>query len=270
MRLAWRRVGFAVLSTGLLYFVAASRSQAEENPTIRQQLVKARLDWIAAGKHGPKEKSTEVPNFGTTAETAVEVQSYAFQAGISTDVLLDDGNAYRYFGVANDPYIAAPVQIPTGVMIDFIKLSDCDVNDGDLVMSLNDGQANGNPATSLAVLNSVRGGCGTDSAPVNYLYTQSAHHPLYFVIFFANNPLDGSVKFNNAQVYYHRVVSPAPATSDFGDVSTSDPQFQYIEALFAAGITGGCGGGNYCPTNPVTRGQMAVFLSKALGLHWPF
>ncbi len=30
------------------------------------------------------------------------------------------------------------------------------------------------------------------------------------------------------------------------------------------GITGGCGNGNYCPNNPVTRQQMAVFLLKAL------
>jgi hypothetical protein len=28
------------------------------------------------------------------------------------------------------------------------------------------------------------------------------------------------------------------------------------------GITAGCGGGNYCPTTPVTRDQMAVFLLK--------
>jgi hypothetical protein len=25
----------------------------------------------------------------------------------------------------------------------------------------------------------------------------------------------------------------------------------------------------YCPDQPVTRGQMAVFLAKALGLHFP-
>jgi len=41
------------------------------------------------------------------------------------------------------------------------------------------------------------------------------------------------------------------------------------EALYAAGITGGCGNFNYCPDAPLTRGQMAVFLAKALGLHWP-
>jgi hypothetical protein len=51
-------------------------------------------------------------------------------------------------------------------------------------------------------------------------------------------------------------------------VPTSHPYFQFIQALAASGITGGCGGGNYCPDNPVTRGQMAVFLAKALGLQF--
>jgi hypothetical protein len=34
-------------------------------------------------------------------------------------------------------------------------------------------------------------------------------------------------------------------------------------------VTAGRGNGNFCPDQPLTRGQMAVFLSKALGLHWP-
>lgn len=70
------------------------------------------------------------------------------------------------------------------------------------------------------------------------------------------------------RITWQRQVSPAPASPTFGDVPPSDPFFQYIEALAASGITGGCGGGNYCPGNPLTRGQMAVFLAKALGLHW--
>ena len=37
----------------------------------------------------------------------------------------------------------------------------------------------------------------------------------------------------------------------------------WIEALAAEGITGGCGNGDYCPQNPVRRDQMAVFLLKA-------
>ena len=49
----------------------------------------------------------------------------------------------------------------------------------------------------------------------------------------------------------------------------SHPFFQHVEALATSGITAGCGGGNFCPDHPLTRGQMAVFLAKALGLHWP-
>jgi hypothetical protein len=68
---------------------------------------------------------------------------------------------------------------------------------------------------------------------------------------------------------YRLQVSPAPQFADFNDVPTTHPFFQFIEALYASGITAGCGGGNYCPDSPLTRGQMAVFLAKALGLQWP-
>jgi hypothetical protein len=63
-------------------------------------------------------------------------------------------------------------------------------------------------------------------------------------------------------------VSPAPATATFNDVPTTHPFFRFIEALYNSGITAGCSAAPplYCPDNPVTRGQMAVFLAKALGL----
>ena len=72
------------------------------------------------------------------------------------------------------------------------------------------------------------------------------------------------------EVWWRRVVSDAPQTPTFGDVPASHQFYQFIEALAASGITGGCGdGSNYCPDAALTRGQMAAFLSKALGLHWP-
>ena len=55
---------------------------------------------------------------------------------------------------------------------------------------------------------------------------------------------------------------PPPCTGVFPDVPCSSNFAPWIEALAEAGITGGCGGGNYCPTNPVIRQQMAVFLLK--------
>ncbi len=58
---------------------------------------------------------------------------------------------------------------------------------------------------------------------------------------------------------------PPPATGVFADVPVSSPFAPWIEMLAAEEITGGCGAPNYCPNNPVTRGQMAVFLSKTFG-----
>jgi hypothetical protein len=103
---------------------------------------------------------------------------------------------------------------------------------------------------------------------MSHLYDNSNGHPLYVVIHW-EGPTDGTLKFNAAGVQYHLTVSPGPATATFNDVPTSHPFFQYVEALAASGITAGCGNNNFCPDQPLTRGQMAVFLSKALGLRWP-
>jgi hypothetical protein len=81
--------------------------------------------------------------------------------------------------------------------------------------------------------------------------------------------VDGAVRIRGARLTWRRNVSPAPLIASFGDVPTDHPYFRHIEALFASGITAGCGGGNYCPSRAITRGEMAVFLAKALGLHWP-
>ncbi len=60
--------------------------------------------------------------------------------------------------------------------------------------------------------------------------------------------------------------TPPACSGIFGDVACPSQFADWIEQLAAEGITGGCGGGNYCPNNPVTRGQMAVFLVKTFGL----
>jgi hypothetical protein len=49
----------------------------------------------------------------------------------------------------------------------------------------------------------------------------------------------------------------------FGDVTPGYWAAAYIKQLAADGVTAGCGNGNYCPENPVTRAQMAVFLLRA-------
>lgn len=49
----------------------------------------------------------------------------------------------------------------------------------------------------------------------------------------------------------------------FSDVPTGHIFQNFILAIYNAGVTAGCGGGNYCLDAPNTRSQMAVFLLKA-------
>jgi cysteine-rich repeat protein len=56
---------------------------------------------------------------------------------------------------------------------------------------------------------------------------------------------------------------PPPCSGTFPDVTCPSTFANFIEELSKEGITGGCGGGNFCPDNAVTRRQMAVFLLKA-------
>ncbi len=57
-------------------------------------------------------------------------------------------------------------------------------------------------------------------------------------------------------------VPPGATGAVFNDVHKGDFAADWIEQLYNEGITGGCGGGKYCPNDPVTRAQMAVFLLK--------
>jgi Metallo-peptidase family M12/S-layer homology domain len=61
---------------------------------------------------------------------------------------------------------------------------------------------------------------------------------------------------------------PACSSAPFPDVPCPSTYANWIKQLVAESITGGCSGGNYCPLDPVTRAQMAVFLTKTFNLAW--
>lgn len=255
----------------LMLAAAALRAEDSGRLTNQEQLKQFHENWVAAGKP-PQASFTPVPAWGTTHQEVVNVHSYDFQANTSTNLIMDDGNGYRYFGDEAVPYMAAPVRLPSGVAIEGFSISHCSANEGDIVAALYDngvGGSGGGGGTIVAGPVVTFPGCGVAEATVSpYLYASNSGHPLYLVVFFAGGQTDGSARFNNVSIRYKRQVSPAPAQASFGDVPTSDFGFQYVEALAASGITGGCGGGNYCPDQPVNRRQMAIFLAKALGLNW--
>ena len=57
---------------------------------------------------------------------------------------------------------------------------------------------------------------------------------------------------------------PATSTDYFDDDDGKDHEGD-INRLAEAGITGGCGPRQFCPTAGVTREQMAAFLRRAFG-----
>jgi hypothetical protein len=105
-------------------------------------------------------------------------------------------------------------------------------------------------------------------APAAAIATIDNRNPYVVHVFVDSN--SPTYHFWGVRVVYRLNISAAPATATFPtDVPTTHPLFRFVEALAASGITGGCGPGQFCPDSPLTRGQMAVFLATALGLHFP-
>jgi hypothetical protein len=180
------------------------------------------------------------------------------------------GSLGRYGNTDDVTEFYATLDLPGGAVIDYIGLNsetDTDFAYGvDLLDRHDDGSL-----TSIATFSSTAHGWDTDinASPIGYVWDGRTGHGLVIDVELGSEP--NQEYFGWVEVWWRRSVSPPPATASFNDVPPSHPYFQYVEALKASGITGGCSASPplYCPDTPLTRGEMAVFLSKALGLNWP-
>jgi S-layer homology domain len=192
------------------------------------------------------------------------------------------GYIYRLSG-GSTSFAWATVTLPSGVDLDYLDLyywDDDAANDLTATLVGFSGWNNSNAFVTFFLSVSSSGSPGYEyaSAPgVPSFFDHTINNDVrynggYQYAIIVDSPVPGtSLGFKAVDLWYHRQVSPAPGTATFTDVPTSHPFFQFIEALYASGITGGCQASppKFCPGNPVTRGQMAVFLAKALGLHFP-
>jgi hypothetical protein len=174
----------------------------------------------------------------------------------------------------------APVMLPSGVEIQFMDLyyfdSDPDYNiSATLQAHTGGGILSGPPGGFNLGTASSAGNPGYGYGVATLTHTVNNHvgyipSAAQLVVGIVATVLGPGLQFKAVDIWWMRQVSPAPSVASFNDVPTNHPQFQFIEALEASGITVGCGGGDYCPDSPLTRGQMAVFLAKALGLYWRY
>jgi hypothetical protein len=216
---------------------------------------------------GPKLASSpkETLDFGTNDWTAVRINAFEFTTLTGAPYGWVSGTSrYSTAGPLN-----SNIRVPSGAIIRRLEFDYCDSNaSSHMTMALiqcdNQGQNCGFVSNLLA---SQGDGCTYVSDSTLAVQVDNYNSIYNIEVQFGAN--DGTNLLGGAIVSYQLQVSPAPAVPTFNDVPTSDFGFQYIEALVASGITGGTGGGNYSPDAPVTRRQMAIFIAKGLGLHWP-
>ena len=232
---------------------------------------------IAVGSLAAAGRAQQTPDtYGTAVESYVRVPAVAFQPyrGVDGPVYTTgdgiSGLVARY-GSGNS-FFTAPLNLPAGALITSIEFDYCDQNAASnrSFLKLVVTSWSGNVVATTPFLEFVYNpSCGYQALDVTSSNIIVDNYYNAFNLFFYHNIGDGSESITGAMVGYKLQVSAPPGSPTFNDVPTNHPFFQYIEALSKSGITGGCGSGNYCPDNPVTRGQMAVFLAKALGLAFP-
>jgi hypothetical protein len=167
-------------------------------------------------------------------------------------------------------YFVAGLHLPEGAVVSVIELAACDTNaavDSNAQFAA-EHKTSGYVSVPGLAKTTGSSGCQVVSDASFTPWTINNDTTYYVVNVYFGNATDTSLVLNSVRVGYKLQISPDPATATFGDVPVGHPFHRFVEALYASGITGGCGGGNYCPDAPVTRGQMAVFLAGALGLHW--
>jgi hypothetical protein len=252
----------AFLVSGVI-FAQDAPSKAGSGPQLKAQPKKAVQN--VPDTYGTSD--TSFHRMGANEFTGMQIGGAA--QDLWTDTFYSDGTKIRrYPTVANGWFIGSP-HLPSGALVNTVYIEDC-VNaantiSGNVYACANDGDG----CTSIATI-STNPGCGYDTIDVsgaNYTVDNSPGGN-YLVIRLNLTNTDGSDSIAGAVVGYKLQVSPAPGSATFPDVPTSDFGFQYVEALVSSGITGGCGGGLYCPDGFVTRRQMAIFIAKALGLHF--
>jgi hypothetical protein len=211
---------------------------------------------------------------------SVGAQSLVPQDSTTTYVFYQQG--LRYATNTTALPFQAPLHLPSGARIVSLQLEGYDVSIAGEVKALLqvctfDGQTcvpqTGLPICSDAIVTVCS---GTPDAPgFATWYTDMTSANIVVDNYYSGYRVlagmttnDGSTAIGRVVVGYVLQVSPDPPFASFADVPVSHPFHQYVEALLQSQITAGCGGGNYCPDAPLTRGQMAVFLAKALGLQW--
>jgi sugar lactone lactonase YvrE len=110
-------------------------------------------------------------------------------------------------------------------------------------------------ASSNASWLTVTSASGTGNGMISFTATANAGTAQLATISFANTS-------------FKVMEGGSPSAPIFNDVASSDPYFDYVSLMSNYGITVGCQTSPplYCPSQPVTRAEMAVFIVRGVNL----
>ena len=215
------------------------------------------------------------PMAGTKDEILYRVGYAEFSPEDSVTAYADrlggSGQRARFSTSVAGTFEAHP-HLPSGALVHSIRFDYCVSAGSEVTLDLLDCNLSNDDCNTVISLTSAGGppsGCSSTSVPDLSGLAYTMLNGSRELILEAHTPGNDHSGIQGVTLGYKLQVSPAPATATFSDVPTDYLYFRAIEALAASGVTSGCGGGNFCPSQPVTRGELAKFLANALGLHWP-
>jgi len=261
---------------------AARDSRATELVAATAFSVLVAFSALSAGAEAPDPRAlptaadfSRSPEWGTSDLHVLSISAMAFVADdyqLQPSWYATSSGYFRRLSDGPDGCLNHTLPLPNGALVEAGALDGCDDSAAEDVFLGVRRDPRGPASGSTFVLGSLTSGspgCQSFYFPASPAFLVNHEDNVYTVqVCLKGGTISNQQSFKAARIYYRLQVSPAPASATFADVPTGHWAFQHIEALAASSITAGCGGGNYCPTSPLTRAEMAVFLAKALGLHW--
>jgi hypothetical protein len=197
---------------------------------------------------------------------ATWMTAWDFETDRSADTWTYAGtNFMERYTITGDGFWNAPVRLPSGCRVTAIYYYYYRTA-GSVSMSFY--RANSSTSSSTLFNTSYSGplsGHLVTSAGLNVRIANGTGY--YFVRFILGT--GSSKRLWGVRILWERDQGPA-GSQIFFDVPPSNIFYQSINNMYRSGITQGCPFPNYCPNQFVTRGQMAAFLARALGLYWAY
>ena len=213
-------------------------------------------------------------DYGLTNAVQLTRSGVEFQGRVSTYAYGTGTGQGDVSFTGGDTFTDAAVKMPSGALWEGTRFWVVDANAAQdigmfLFASCLPVAGPGSPVVTVLGTGASTGSAGNQSIPVGIASPATIDNNA--CIYWARARFDAAgLILQKERSQYHLQVSAAPAVATFPlDVPTTHPFFRFVEAMAASGLTGGCAPSSFCPDQPVTRGQLSVFLVSALGLHFP-